>query len=65
MASRIHGVSEWCYAIGKIVPCIPAGGYQVRAAEEEGLDKALHLLWTLVDEAGSRCTLDLFMRMAE
>ena len=30
-----------------------------------GLDKALPLLWTLVDEAGSHGTLGLFLRMAE
>jgi len=30
-----------------------------------GMDEALPLLWTLVDEAGSHGTLGLFLRMAE
>ncbi len=56
-------VLEWCYAIGKT--CHAFQQEVIRSKTAECLDEALSLLWTLVDEAGPRSTLGLFLWMAE
>ena len=57
-------MSEWCYAI-KQDRVRFFRGEDTRSGAAAGLNKALPLLWQLVDEAKSHSTLGIFLRMPE